>query len=49
MKKAKKQRDPIKEWYKKALELERQGLEITVIGRYPKPGFGMPKEEKKKT
>lgn len=38
----------LREWMKKGMELEKEGLEITVIGRYPKPGFGMPRESTKK-
>lgn len=49
MKKSKKKKDPVQEWMRRGLELERQGIEVTVIGRYPKPGFGMPREGKKKS
>jgi hypothetical protein len=52
MKKLKKkvrwEKDPAKEWQKRGLELEKQGFEVSVIGRYPKPGFGMPRGSDKR-
>lgn len=47
-KKARGEKDLVKEWEKRGLELEKQGFEISVIGRYPKPGFGMPRKSDKK-
>jgi hypothetical protein len=47
-KKVKWEKDPVKEWEKRGLLLEKQGFDVTVIGRYPKPGFGMPRETDKR-
>lgn len=46
-KKAKWEKDTVKEMEKRGLDLEKQGFEVSVIGRYPKPGFGMPRESEK--
>ena len=47
-KKTKWEKDVVKAWEKRGIDLEKQGFEISVIGRYPKPGFGMPRESDKK-
>lgn len=46
-KKIKWEKDIVKEWGKRGLDLEKEDFDISVIGRYPKPGFGMPRESDK--
>lgn len=47
-KKIKWEKDTVKELEKRGLDLEKQDFDVSVIGRYPKPGFGMPRESDKR-